>query len=174
VGGDVECAAAAAMAHASVWTPRHGNKLWPRPSGFQKHSFSPKIGGAYSAPPPPPSRKKAPPPKAGPMPVETLEDHASELRAEANRLEAAGTRQPNLRIQLGLLLLSKEDFIKKILKDWDTKGKGEFLRAEFRLNLRNTGVMATSAEADDLFDSWDDDKGGYVHVGTGAAHEPVP
>ena len=67
--------------------------------------------------------------------------------------------------QLGLLLLSADDYIKRLLKDWDQKGKGEFLKGEFRLNLRNTGLNATSAEADALFDSWDDDKGGSLDLG---------
>mgnify|MGYP001991813177 CR=1 FL=1 len=42
------------------------------------------------------------------------------------------------------------------------EAEGEFLKAEFRLNLRNTGLNATSADADELFDSWDDDGGGSL------------
>jgi hypothetical protein len=55
-----------------------------------------------------------------------------------------------------MYLLDKEDAIKVVLKAWDTKGRGEFMKAEFRLNLRGTGIQATSAEADALFDSWDE------------------
>jgi len=69
-------------------------------------------------------------------------------------------------VQLGIFILQKEDdnYIKKILKDWDTRGKGEFLRGEFRMNLRNLGLQATPAECDDLFDSWDEDRGGSLDL----------
>ena len=65
-------------------------------------------------------------------------------------------------MQLGLELLKKDDYIKKILKEWDARGKGELLKGELRQNLRNIGLNATSVEADQLFDSWDVDGSGYV------------
>ena len=115
-------------------------------------------------PPPPPPLKKPPPPAAQYMTADVLEETASDMLKQADGLNATAP-PPSLKIQLGLLLLSSEqDMIKKLLKDWDTKGKGEFLKGEFRLNLRNTGLNATSAEADGLFDSWDDDKGGSLDL----------
>ena len=35
-----------------------------------------------------------------------------------------------------------------MMKKWDSKGRGEFMKAEMRLNLRNTGLNVTSAESD--------------------------
>ena len=139
--------------HASIWTPRHTNKLWPRPSG--KKYVKPPIVFPYVAPPPPPSRKKPPAQQALAVPADQLMSIAEQLRAEAEEL-SKDQPAPSVRIQLGLLLLTREDYIKKLLKDWDTKNKGEFLKGEFRLNLRSTGINASSAEADELFDSWDE------------------
>ena len=153
------------MVRSSVWTPRRSHKLWPKPPGQQKFSFAPNISNQpYIAPPPPPPLKKALVVVDNRIHAHELEETAAGLKAEAEALEGATESAPSLKVQLGLLLLSKEDYIKQILKDWDTKGKGEFLKGEFRLNLRNTGLNATSAEADDLFDSWDDDKGGSLDL----------
>jgi Ca2+-binding EF-hand superfamily protein len=115
------------------------------------------------APPPPPPLKRPPPVQAAPASAETLEQTAADLLAKAEELESQKVA-PSVRMQLGLLLTSSDDYIKRCLKDWDTKGKGEFLRAEFRLNLRNTGLNTTSAEADALFDSWDEDRGGSLDL----------
>ena len=85
-------------------------------------------------------------------PADDLNDQAAELLREADELEKQGGRAPPLKVQLGNFILQKEDdnYIKKILKDWDTRGKGEFLRGEFRMNLRNLGLQATPAECDDV------------------------
>ena len=150
---------------ASVWTPRHTTKLFP--GRKPKHTFQPEIiAGPYVPPPPPPSHKKPPPVKERGPPAEELIDIGKTWRAEAAELEKKGSEgdKPTLGIQLGLLLLTKDDFIKRVLKDWDSKGKGEFLKAEFRLNLRNVGLNPSSAEADSLFDSWDEDGGGSLDL----------
>ena len=68
-----------------------------------------------------------------------LDELAQQLDSEVDGLQASRP-EPSLRVRFGLLLLSKDDFIKRILKDWDTKGRGEFLKGEFRLNLRNLGL----------------------------------
>merc|ERR1719424_907887 len=120
--------------------------------------------GVYQAPPPPPPLKQPPPRREAPVPAEHLFDTAASLRKEAENMELKEVRAPPVSIQLGMLLLSKDDMIKKLLKDWDQKGKGEFMKAEFRLNLRNTGINANSADADELFDSWDDDRGGSLDL----------
>jgi len=144
--------------HASIWTPRRTNRLWPRPK--QKYTIK---ATPYTPPPPPPPLKKPPPPAEQHTSADVLEEKASVLIAEAEALEAVKP-SPSVRMQLGLYLLEKEDAIKSVLKSWDTKGRGEFLRAEFRLNLRGTGIQATSGEADGLFDSWDDDGGGSLDL----------
>lgn len=136
--------------HASIWTPRHTHKLWPKPKAKFQIKATP-----YVAPPPPPPLKKPPPPDEVHASAEFLETVADKLLSEANSLEGQKP-QPGVRIQLGLYLLEKDDAIKGVLKAWDTKNKGEFLKGEFRLNLRTTGIAASSAEADDLFDSWDE------------------
>ena len=73
-----------------------------------------------------------------------LTDEAVSLRAQAMKLDNSG-EIPSMKIQLGLLLLAKgEEFIKKMIKDWDKRGKGEFMKGEFRNHLRNLGLNATS------------------------------
>lgn len=146
----------------AVWTPRMTHirtdkkNVWYLPRQ-KKFPFAPNTLGEYRAPPPPPPLKKPPPVKATPPTTAELMGTAEELRREAAALESSGVRSaPPLSIQLGMLLLSKDGMITKLMKDWDQKGKGEFIKAEFRLNLRNTGLNANSAEADALFDSWDD------------------
>ena len=71
-----------------------------------------------------------------------------------------------MKIQLGALLLAKgDDFQKKILKDWDKRGKGEFFKGEFRQNLRGLDLEEwLPTDADLLFDSWDDDKSGCLDL----------
>ena len=151
---------------ASVWTPRRTHKLWPRTKSHKKLTYSPSISSTpYVPPPQPPPLKKPEQLRIATVPAEQLHARGDRLRAEALELEAVSDgAAPSLRIQLGMLLLSKEDYIKRILKEWDAKGKGEFIKAEFRLNLRNTGLAATSAQADELFDSWDDDRGGSLDL----------
>ena len=112
---------------------------------------------------PTPFRRRAGPAKTASIDLDELQSLVAMLSEEAQRLEQTVPQQPGLRVQLGMLCL-KDDFIKKVLKDWDAKNRGEFLKAEFRLNLRNCGLNATSAEADELFDSWDDDKGGTLDL----------
>ena len=83
---------------------------------------------------------------------------AESLHEEADQCEDVDEQPKSVREQLGLLLHEggdREANIKKIIRDWDLKGRGEVLRAEFRLNLRRSGINATSAESDALFDSWD-------------------
>ena len=145
------------MGVSNIWTPRRTTKLWPRQPGYQRHPFSPDISQQPYSPPPPPSPiKKAPPPKAASLLSSELGETADALRDEAAELESQIKVQAiPLKIQLGQLMLSKDDFLKKILKDWNSKGKDELKKAELRLNLRNVGLNATSAEADDLFDYWD-------------------
>ena len=140
-----------------------GHKLWPRPPNHSKFSFSPKILGPYQAPPPPPPLKKPPPPKAANVQAEELEALARTYREEAEKLEGQKPA-PSMKMQLGLMLLRQENAIPSMVKLWDAKGKGEVIRGEFRLHLRNTGLESTSAEADELFDSWDEDKGGSLDI----------
>ena len=95
--------------------------------------------------------------------AEQLEAKNEVIGQHAEQLEA-NKPQPSVRIQLGLYLLESEDAIKGVIRKWDQRGKGEFLKGEFRLNLRATGIPASSGEADELFDSWDDDKGGSLDM----------
>ena len=94
-----------------------------------------------------------------------MEELATSLLREATDLEKSfKDKKPSVQIQLGLMLLASDEIVKKILKDWDKRGKGEFAKAEFRLNLREFGLNASSADADSLFDSWDEDKGGVLDL----------
>lgn len=120
--------------------------------------------GHYQAPPPPPPlrRKEIVPKQYIPAEeldaiAETFEQH---IEMEASKKPAA----PGVRVQLGQIFLNKEDAMKRVIKEWDPKGRGEFSRAEFRLNLRQLGLHVSSAHADDIFDSWDENKGGMLDV----------
>ena len=94
-----------------------------------------------------------------------MEELATTLLRDATELEKfLKDKKPSVQIQLGLMLLASDEIVKKILKDWDKRGKGEFAKAEFRLNLREFGLNASSADADSLFDSWDEDKGGVLDL----------
>ena len=176
------------MSRSSVWTPRRTTRLWHQDAGFasttsgvggrtsptggnlervafnKKFTFAPDVNPAWSAPPPPAPIKKQQlnqgPPR---IPSDDLRTAAVRLREQAEELQDTAPA-PSLKVQLGLELLKKDDYIKKILKDWDARGKGELLKGELRQNLRNIGLVATSAEADALFDSWDDDKGGSLDM----------
>lgn len=113
--------------------------------------------------------KKAPTAKTpqGTASVEDLRAAAAQLEleaVEADKLAKDALTTPVLEMQLGLLALCKVDFIKRCLKEWDVKGRGEFMKAEFRINLRKSGLNPTSVECDSLFDSWDSDGGGSLDL----------
>ena len=96
--------------HASVWTPRHTHRLWPRKKEYKAPKAQP-----YVAPPPPPPLKKPPPPAAQHIAAETLVETADELIQQAEELNTSAP-PPSLKIQLGTLLLcTEQDMIKKIL-----------------------------------------------------------
>ena len=119
--------------YANILTPRQSHALWTsgrKTSGSPKYTFAPTLlfSGQYSAPPPPQPKKPPPPPKAAVITTGELMATAQEMRAEAEKLMSASESMQaaaSLKITLGMLLLSREDYIKKLLKDWDTKGKGE-------------------------------------------------
>ena len=96
--------------------------------------------------------------------VEELNDRAQDLRQQAEGL-SGNAPAPSIRVQLGQLLLAMDTKgFEAMVKKWDVKGRGEFIKAEMRLNLRNTGLNVTSAESDALFDTWDDDGGGSLDL----------
>jgi len=161
----------------ALWTPRSTHIITGKGEGHvlrnsSRFPFAPQppggkhaVGQDYHAPARPPPLKKPPPVRVAPPSAGELSQAAEDRHSEAQALEKSGVRSaPKVPIQLGLLLLSKDGMLAKIMKDWDAKGKGEIIKAEFRLHLRNTGINATSAEADDLFDSWDEDGGGSLDL----------
>ena len=124
----------------TLWTPRMSHIRTDKKNVFspprkERFPFMPGVAegrtlGVYQAPPPPPPLKQPPPRREAPVPAEHLFDTAASLRKEAENMELKEVRAPPVSIQLGMLLLSKDDMIKKLLKDWDQKGKGEFMKAE--------------------------------------------
>lgn len=166
--GALDNAAAAAARHKAAmaaraigWTPRGKHiltgtaegEMRARPLSFGVWTFRPKVSTkAYVPPPPPPSFKKPPPPKAAVVRASELADTASKLRAEAAALEkeASASKKANARIQLGLMMLRSDDAVRQTVKQW-CNGK-DVKQAEFRLHVRNAGINATSAEADEMFD----------------------
>ena len=97
--------------------------------------------------------------------VAALQERAAKLRQQAQELSMSVVNKPSVRIQLGQILLTMDGkATNEMIQKWDAKGRGEFMKAEMRLNLRNAGLTVTSAESDALFDSWDDDGGGSLDV----------
>ena len=83
-----------------------------------------------------------------PPTVEELVERASQLRAQAESMMGSAPA-PSIRVQLGQVLLALDSkSFESMLKKWDQKGKGEFMKAEMRLNLRNAGLNISSAESD--------------------------
>lgn len=150
-----------------MWTPRCTNltssdTTWSSPHK-SKFPFAPCTNQEWSAPPPPPRRlQKRAAGKSVRVSSENLKAKAADWHSKADDLDRQKGTAPALAVQLGLLMLSKPDFIKRVLREWDTKGRGEIRKAEFRLNLRNVGLNATSTDADALFDEWDADGGGTL------------
>lgn len=144
---------------ATIFTTRFSQRLWPRAAQPNERLTS----FPYQAPPAPAPLKRPLPPDAKVTEPEELQQVADDLIERAEQLEVSRP-VPTVRVQLGLVLLTKDDYIKRVLKEWDIKGRGEFLKGEFRVNLRNLGLNVTSAQADELFDSWDDDRGGSLDL----------
>ena len=146
-----------------IWSTQHSKRGLP---SALKHRHEPVV--PYTPPPPPrpirkPSELKGRSKLNEPRyTAEELEALAEKLDAQADSLEmtkpAPVGRLGALRLTVGQALMAKVDAVKTVLKEWDTKGKGEFFKPEFRVNLRNLGVVMTSQQADELFDSWDEDK----------------
>ena len=189
-----------------LWTPR-GTHIKSNRSGAKTTLFTPSaktrftfkpVATEYRSPPP------VKPVKAAPSSAKKSYTSASDLKSQADELEAeassldklalAASTSPPLSMQLGLLVQCKEDFIKKCLSSWDTKGRGEFAKNEFRINLRKVGLDPSAIDADALvcapqtpalamgshtcvptrplsssplcaqFDSWDRDGGGALDL----------
>ena len=96
--------------------------------------------------------------------VEELEEFEAQLEAIAADLTKEGKPPPSLNVQIGMLLLDKTFDIPKIVKEWDSKGKGEILQIEFRAHLKSLGLGSTNAQADDLFNYWNNDNSGLLDV----------
>ena len=160
----------AMTSRTSVWTPRRTHKLWPLSPGdkisARKLTFKPDVKSEWHMPPMPSwGKKKVSGREEAFITVDMLRARAAELREEADGL-SGNAPAPGLKVQLGQILLQMDaKAFEAMLKKWDQKGRGEFLKAEMRLNLRNTGLSVTSAESDALFDSWDEDGGGSLDLG---------
>lgn len=105
--------------------------------------------------------------------MEELTEQAKALNNEALDLEKqAKQRVQPVIVQLGQIFVKRPELIKKVVREWDTKGKGEYLKAEFRLHMRSLGLNCSSADSDAMFDGWDGDGGGTLDAKelTGALH----
>lgn len=113
--------------YANIWTPRHSTQVYPSSHRhIQKFTFSPTTlftgtNASYLPPPQPlPMKRKAVEKRVDFPTADALFLRATQLREEAAECEAS-RQEPSLKIQLGLLLLSKDNYITKLLKDWDTR-----------------------------------------------------
>ena len=153
--------------HSSIWSVSQSRRAISR--AF-KHTPE-KVAFPYQPPPQPPPPKKAS--ERGRIKVaetkytaEELEELAEQLKAQATSLEGKKPQPTGkfgvVNLTMGQALMSKDDMINETIKKWDAKGKGEYLKKEFRINLRSLNVTATSTQSDDLFDSWDADSDGVL------------
>ena len=143
--------------HIGILSPTRGapsrTQLFPLPRK-SRFTFKPAPPTEYI--PPPPEKSKV-------VEAETVGEiiSAGELHQQSDELlkqaeELAGHAQtsalapPPLAMQLGLLVICKEDFINRATQAWDNIGRGEFTKVEFRINLRKVGLEPSAADADSL------------------------
>ena len=145
--------------HIGVLSPTREDKgspkreLYPLPRKT-KFTFKPKAPIDYKPPPPASNNTKQQGSAIKPVTAASeLDQQAEQLLEEALQLDQealAASSSPPLAMQLGLLVLCKEDFIKKSCAIWDTRGRGEFVKGEFRINLRKVGLDPSAVDADNL------------------------
>ena len=51
-----------------------------------------------------------------------------------------------------------------LFREWDTNGDGVLSRREFGKGLRQMGLPVRTADANELFDSWDSDRSGTLEM----------
>ena len=156
---------------SSIWGLQFSTKVWPKEAIRQDQG---KLQ-PYVAPPPPPHLKKE-----GEkymfvkkemaksdtyITQEELLEAAEAHMKDAARLESTRAT-PSLTVLIGQILLTKEQpkdaHLVKICQSWDKKSTGEFIKADLRVNLRSLGLNVTGQQADEIFDSWDADRGGTL------------
>ena len=150
----------------SIWTLGNSRRLWPRGATREQ----PGAVQAYVPPPPPnepPKRQSpdSPPPKAikRTMQPEELDVIAKELKKKADEVMASKSG-PSARIQLGQILLTKDDYIKSIIKEWDKNNSGAIKKGEFCSHLRRLGLRQSTNQLNEVFDSFDVDGGKSLDV----------
>jgi len=156
---------------SSIWGLQFSTKVWPKEAIRQDQG---KLQ-PYVAPPPPPHLKKEGEKymfvKKEMAKSDTYITQEELLKAaEAHMKDAArleSTRAtPSLTVLIGQILLTKEQpkdaHLVKICQSWDKKCTGEFIKADLRVNLRSLGLNVTGQQADEIFDSWDADRGGTL------------
>ena len=138
-----------------MWTPRQTTKKFPL------RVAAPKIRYPYKPPKPPKKRmtiKEA-------MTIEGAEVLAGMARSwleEADRIERE-TPEPTFEQKIGDYLLQQNVRIDALMRSWDdVLADGSIVKGEFRIKLRQLKPDATSAEIDQLFDSYDEDGGGAI------------
>ena len=156
---------------SSIWGLQFSTKVWPKEAIRQDQG---KLQ-PYVAPPLPPHLKKE-----GEkymfvkkemaksdtyITQEELLEAAEAHMKDAARLESTRAT-PSLTVLIGQILLTKEQpkdaHLVKICQSWDKKCTGEFIKADLRVNLRSLGLNVTGQQADEIFDSWDADRGGTL------------
>ena len=156
---------------SSIWGLQFSTKVWPKEAIRQDQG---KLQ-PYVAPPLPPHLKKE-----GEkymfvkkemaksdtyITQEELLEAAEAHMKDAARLESTRAT-PSLTVLIGQILLTKEQpkdaHLVKICQSWDKKSTGEFIKADLRVNLRSLGLNVTGQQADEIFDSWDTDRGGTL------------
>ena len=107
----------------------------------QMSSFRSKVPGVPSvnpewhAPPEPTWGRRKAVAETNTITVAMLQERAAALRQQAQELGSAAVSKPSVRIQLGQVLLTMDGkATNEMIQKWDSKGRGEFMKAEMRLS----------------------------------------
>jgi Ca2+-binding EF-hand superfamily protein len=88
--------------------------------------------------------------------------HATLLFEEAAEQVEKAKRDTTVGARLGQIMVKKGMTAKDLVETWDTSGRGEISKDDFRFHCLELGVVAPTAEINELFCSLDADGGGSL------------
>ena len=156
--------------YASIWTPRHTQRHYPRPiapprppkAPYAPPKLVPYIGAFAGLPP---QQRGTTDSEGKHKTLQLLNSRADTWEAEASRLEG---NAPSLTLveQLGQLLVTAQINVKALIEQWKS-ANGSIVKQEFRLRVK--GLLAkhghpepSNSSVDMLFESYDGDHSGII------------